>query len=622
MPALPAGRTSRRIREPGGRLGIGEGEEALDMTGMGNAALSSTGLAGPFYHRLALEAIALVLLGLVLLAARYFLFAGGTSGARVQVAGSAEDMGAALATEPRGRALLRWGFGLLWILDGMLQMQRAMPTSLISQVIQPAAQGSPQWMVAVVNAAADAWNRHPVWAATGAVWIQLAIGLWLLLGKSGWFARVGYAAAVGWGLVVWVTGEAMGGILAPGASWLFGAPGAVVLYVVAAVALFFPYRSWDDAWLPRRLLALIGAELVLFGVLEAWPGRGFYHDQIASMIRTMAQTPQPSFLARPMLAVASALHGTTAALVNGLVAAVLLVVGLAFIARRFVWPAFWVLAALSLVTWWFVQDFGFLGGVGTDPNSMIPGLLLSGAAIVGLGAAGARSVATHAEESARLWPSELGIAGRLFGTWTVAVALMGLGPLAYTAIDQTTSPSLALAASDTPFAISRPTPPFTLLDQYGAPVSLSQFAGKRIVLTNLDPVCTLDCPLIAQELRTADLALPPSVRANTVFVAVAANPEIHSVASVRLFDERENLSGLSNWYFLTSPSLAKLAAVWQELGFGVTQPVDGVMVEHEEIGYVIGPHLTERFVVPMDPSQNASVAASISALYDRLVQEV
>jgi cytochrome oxidase Cu insertion factor (SCO1/SenC/PrrC family) len=588
------------------------------MTGMGSASVSGAGLAGPFYHRLVLEALVLLLLGVVLIATRYFLLPATTTAARVRIAGSSDE-GGAVVSEPLARSVLRWGFGLLWILDGLLQMQQAMPTSLTSQVIAPAAQGSPHWLVSLVQVGIDLWERHPLWAATGAVWIQLAIGIWLLVGRSGWFARLGYAAAVAWGLVVWVGGEAMGGILAPGASWLFGAPGAVLFYVLAAVALFFPESAWRADRLPRWLLGLLGLNLLVFGVLEAWPGRGFYHGQIPSMISTMAQTPQPALLSRPMVAVAHLLahHQALTAAVNVVVSVVLVGVGIAFLVRRFLWPAFWVLAVLSFLTWWFVQDFGFLGGVGTDPNSMIPELLV---AFAGVWATTHAVVPADAPEG--FWPSSLGFAGRLFGVWTVAAWLLGVGPLAYAAMIQTASPALALAASDTPFTVHRPVPSFTLLDQHGVPVSIRQLAGERIVLTNLDPVCTLDCPLIAQELRSADLDLPPSIRAKTVFVAVAANPVIHSVQALQIFDATENLNDLSNWYFLTSPSLATLSHVWEELGFGVTQPVDGVMTEHEDLGYIIGPHLTERYVVPMNPSLNSPLAQSISSLYVHLVEEV
>jgi len=589
------------------------------MTGMGTASVNGAGLAGPFYHRLLVQALVLLLLGLVLIATRYFLLQATTTAGRVRIAGSSDEEGDAVMSEPQARLVLRWGFGLIWILDGLLQMQRAMPTSLTSQVIVPASQGSPHWLVSLVQVGIDLWERHPLWAATGAVWIQLAIGIWLLVGRSGWFARLGYAAAVAWGLVVWVGGESMGGILAPGASWLFGAPGAVLFYVLAAVALFFPESAWRADRLPRWLLGILGLNLLVFGVLEAWPGRGFYHGQIPSMISSMAQTPQPALLSRPMVAVANLLahHQALTAAVNVVVSVVLVGVGIAFLMRRFLWPAWGALAVLSLLTWWFLQDFGFLGGVGTDPNSMMPELLV---AFTGVWATTHAVVPADAPEG--FWPSSLGFAGRLFGVWTVVTWLLGVGPLAYAAMNQTASPALALATSDTPFTVDRPLPSFTLLDQHGVQVSIRQFAGKRIVLTNLDPVCTLDCPLIAQELRSADLALPPSTRAKTVFVAVAANPVIHSVRALQIFDATENLSGLSNWYYLTSPSLATLSHVWEELGFGVTQPVDGVMVEHEDLGYVIGPHLTERYIVPMNPSQYSPLSQSISSLYAHLVGEV
>ena len=53
-----------------------------------------------------------------------------------------------------------------------------------------------------------------------------------------------------WGLVVWAFGEAFGGIFAPGLTVLFGAPGAVLIYVVAGALLALPERAWDN---PRRL---------------------------------------------------------------------------------------------------------------------------------------------------------------------------------------------------------------------------------------------------------------------------------------------------------------------------------------------------------------------------------
>ena len=47
--------------------------------------------------------------------------------------------GQAVPAEPAGRRVLRIGFGLLWLFDGVLQAQPKMPADLPSQVIQPAA---------------------------------------------------------------------------------------------------------------------------------------------------------------------------------------------------------------------------------------------------------------------------------------------------------------------------------------------------------------------------------------------------------------------------------------------------------------------------------------------------
>ena len=55
----------------------------------------------------------------------------------------------------------------------------------------------------------------------------------MLAASRGPLSRLAGLASVGWGLVVWVFGEAFGSIFAPGLTWLFGAPGAVLIYCVA-----------------------------------------------------------------------------------------------------------------------------------------------------------------------------------------------------------------------------------------------------------------------------------------------------------------------------------------------------------------------------------------------------
>jgi hypothetical protein len=60
---------------------------------------------------------------------------------------------------------------------------------------------------------------------------------------DGPWSRLAGLAGAGWGLVVWVFGESLGGIFAPGLTWLSGAPGAVAFYCAAgAVSAHRPAR--------------------------------------------------------------------------------------------------------------------------------------------------------------------------------------------------------------------------------------------------------------------------------------------------------------------------------------------------------------------------------------------
>src|SRR5579862_7848625 len=165
---------------------------------------------------------------------------------RVRAAGaSAAPLSSPTSTpEAVGRRLLRVSFGIIWVFDGILQAQISMPLGLAPQVVQPAATGSPGWVQHLVNAGTTVWAYHPVTAAAAAVWIQVGTGLWLIAAARGHWSRLAGVASVAWGLVVWVFGEAFGGIFAPGVSWLFGAPGAVLLYCFAGVLVALPEQAW------------------------------------------------------------------------------------------------------------------------------------------------------------------------------------------------------------------------------------------------------------------------------------------------------------------------------------------------------------------------------------------
>ena len=105
----------------------------------------------------------------------------------------------------------------------------------------------------------------------------------------------------------------------------------------------------------------------------------------------------------------------------------------------------------------------------------------------------------------------------------VAIVLIGTAPMAMAAVNPNADPILSEALDGTPNTLDSPAPPFTLTDQQGRTVSLASLRGHVVALTFLDPVCTSDCPLIAQEFRRTDQRLG-SQDDRVDFVAIVANP--------------------------------------------------------------------------------------------------
>ena len=373
--------------------------------------------------------------------------------------------------EPAWRRVLRIGFGVLWIIDGLLQAQPLMPVGLPSQVIGPAAAGSEAWVVHLVTWGTQPWLSHPAQAAVSVIWIQTGIGIWLVWGSSPRWSRLAGLASAGWGLVVWVVGEAFGSMFAPGVSWLTGAPGAAIFYVTAGGLLALPPRYWRDPRLGTWLLRACGALLLGFAVLQAWPGRGSWQGTVPgpagsarpgplpANISSMAAASQPSVLHDLLIWFASvvARHGFA---VNLVVVVVLAAAGAGLLTARpaIARPAAGGLFVLCLATWVLVQDCGVFGGTGTDPNSMLPQLLviiaglLAAAPDVPLANATSPAVPDPGTEPEPLpgrgrtplrpWHAARRL-GRAFGTasasavlavWAVAMVLMGVVPMAMAAI--------------------------------------------------------------------------------------------------------------------------------------------------------------------------------------------
>src|SRR5271165_1760667 len=571
--------------------------------------------------------IALLIFGLVGLA--WITIRAGLPSAAAAGTGTAPEAGAAAAAaELAWRRLLRIGFGLIWVFDGILQAQPKMAVGLPSQVIEPIAASSPGWVQHLVNIGGTTWSYHPMQAGASAVWIQVGIGLWLIVAARGPLSRLAGLVSVVWGLVVWVFGESFGGIFAPGLTWLFGAPGAVLIYAVAGALIALPERAWRSRWLGRLLTAGTGAFLLGMAVLQAWPGRGFWqgisHGQpgtLAGMTSTMAQTSQPGFLDAWVNAFTAfdEAHGFA---VNLFVVVALAVTGAAFLSGRprLIRPVLIGFTVLCLADWVLIEDLGFLGGLGTDPNSMIPMVLLATAGYLAVARAPAEAAEPAGSPAAAAsWrdrlrtavaPQAVASAGirSVAAVGAIGVIILGAAPMAAAQASPVADTILAQAIDGTSTPLDSPAPAFSLTDQHGRDITLASLRGKVVLLTFLDPVCTTDCPLEAQEFRQAGQLLGAD-DSRVELVAIVANPVDYQLGYTQAFDRQEGLDGVPNWLYLTG-SPAQLAQVWRGYGIAAQIAPAGSMIAHSEIAFVIDSSGRLRQEMDFDPGPGTAATQS------------
>src|SRR6201991_3714910 len=106
---------------------------------------------------------------------------------------------------------------------------------------------------------------------------------------------------------------------------------------------------------------------------------------------------------------------------------------------------------------------------------------------------------------------------------------------------------------------NKPAPDFQLHNQFGQPMSLSQFRGKVVMLAFEDSECTTVCPLTTQSMLQAKQLLGPA-GSSVQLLGVDANPDAIQVSNVLNYSRVHNMT--NQWDFLTG-SLAQLKAAWQ-----------------------------------------------------------
>jgi uncharacterized membrane protein len=263
--------------------------------------------------------------------------------------------------------------GCIWLLAGLLQFQSYMYSpALLTQVIEPAAQGSPSLIADPILTIAHFYGHDQVLWNTLAAEIQCAIGLGLILTKK--TVRAALFVSFFWAFIVWWFGEGFAMVFSgTPVSPLMGAPGAVLIYALIGVLVWPTSREarrsaadggplgdrggrliWSALWLEATYLWLLGVDR----------SKNAIHDQLTAMASV-----SPHLLAGWESSVANATKG------HGDLLAILLAIGSALIAAG-VWTRLRGLAlaagiVLSLAYWVLGQSVGgpFWIGSATDVNA-------------------------------------------------------------------------------------------------------------------------------------------------------------------------------------------------------------------------------------------------------------
>jgi len=122
---------------------------------------------------------------------------------------------------------------------------------------------------------------------------------------------------------------------------------------------------------------------------------------------------------------------------------------------------------------------------------------------------------------------------------------------------------------------------FTLTNQFGQQMSLSQFRGKVTVLGFEDSECTTVCPLTTESMVLAKELLG-SAGSKVQLLGIDANPTANAVSDVMAYSKAHGM--VNQWDFLTG-SDAQLKAIWK--AYGIEVEIEQGQIDHTPALYVI-----------------------------------
>jgi hypothetical protein len=282
------------------------------------------------------------------------------------------------------RNLLRRLLGLIWFIDGLLQIQPQMWTmNMVNGIMKPMLQGQPapvernlQWIIQITT-------DHLVLVNLLICAVQILGGLILLSARAERLIKGTLVASVVWVLAVWYGGEGMSMLLTGQASAFTGAPGAVLLYGLLALAVYPASSAVDPEsgilsrlqvrwvlglfwvgmaalqaqpywWEPGQISGVFGGDIGMGGLNGA-----FIDPLMRSLAQSTASLEIPLNIAAIVLFLAIGIP-------------------LLMVTDTHVRPVLMASVIVSLGIWVFFEAFGMvLTGMATDFNSGLPLVLVA-----------------------------------------------------------------------------------------------------------------------------------------------------------------------------------------------------------------------------------------------------
>jgi len=286
------------------------------------------------------------------------------------------------------RKTLQRLLGVLWLIDGLLQLQPQMFTmNMVNGVMKPMLQGQPGPIGFSLQFIVDQTTLHLTAVNLLITFVQIGLGIGFLLLSNRWLKKIIIASFV-WAFIVWYGGEGMSMLLTGQASILTGAPGAVLLYPLLGLAIYprkkspaaskdAPAKTADEGLLSRKYLRWILSAFWFFAALLQLQPNWWQAGQISQAIGAMiGQGGLNGVLVDPVL---QQISNITASIEIPLNIALIIVfltlgVGLAVVKEKHLRPFLVASIVASVLIWYTAQALGMIfTGMSTDFNS---GLLL------------------------------------------------------------------------------------------------------------------------------------------------------------------------------------------------------------------------------------------------------